>query len=39
MDSTGGRENIILFFKDDFGLRQYQGDFDSASYNHGYVDY
>ncbi|OJV17911.1 MAG: hypothetical protein BGO30_08185 [Bacteroidetes bacterium 41-46] len=38
-DSSGGRKNIILFKKSEFGIRQYQGDFASATYNHGYVDY
>lgn len=38
-DSSGGRQNIILFSKNDFGIRQYQGDVAATTYNHGYVDY
>lgn len=38
-DSSGGRQNIILFRKDDFGIRQYQGTFRNSSYDYGYVDY
>ena len=38
-DASGGRKNIILFSKNDFGIRQYQGDFSATAYNHGFVDY
>lgn len=35
----GGRQNLIMFSKVGYGLRQYQGDVQSSSYYTEYVDY
>lgn len=38
-DASGGKQNLILFNKGDFGIRQYQGNFQADTPYSSYVDY
>ncbi len=38
-DDSGGRQNLIVFRKDGFGLRQWQGEHQSINNYSDYVDY
>ncbi|MDQ1098412.1 MULTISPECIES: pyocin knob domain-containing protein [Chryseobacterium] len=38
-DASGGNQNLLMFKKNGFGLRQYQGGFQSSDAYKSYVDY
>lgn len=38
-DASGGNQNLIVFNKTNFGIRQYQGTFQSGTSYNNYVDY
>ena len=39
IDASGGNQNLIVFNKTNFGIRQYQGTFQSGTSYNNYVDY